>query len=85
MKIYYLPKFKRQYRKLPREVQEIAEEKEVIFRKNPFDSQLKTHKLAGMLGGFWSFSVSYTHRIIFEFVEDGNVRFYQIGPHRIYD
>ncbi len=84
MKICYLPKFKRQYKKLPRDVQEAAEEKEAMFRKDPFDQKLKTHKLGGVLSGFWSFSVSYSYRIIFEFIEDGSVRFYQIGPHDIY-
>lgn len=65
MEIYYLPKFARQYKKLPRAIQEAAEEKEKIFRDNPFDLRLKTHKLGGTLSCFWSFSVTYSHRIIF--------------------
>lgn len=52
MEILYLPKFARQYKKLPSLVKEHAEKKEKIFRKNPFDPRLKTHKLTGPLEGF---------------------------------
>jgi len=84
MKIHYLSKFARQYKKLPLEFQEEAERKEKIFRKNPFDRRLKTHKLGGLLYGFWAFSITRSHRIIFEFIDADVVRFYQIGPHDIY-
>ena len=85
MKILYIEKFEREYRKLPREFQEIAEKKEKVFRNNPFDPQLKTHKLHGVLKGFWAFSVNYKYRIIFEFVDGDTVRFYSIGDHDIYE
>ena len=84
MKIEYLPRFARQYKKLPENVQKEAEKKENIFRKDPFDLRLKTHKLGGSLFGFWSFSITHSYRIIFEFVDNGLVRFYQIGNHDIY-
>ena len=45
--IYYDDHFKHRYRKLPHQVKEFAKLKETLFRKNPFDSQLKTHKLHG--------------------------------------
>ena len=47
MEIRYSSKFKRQYKKLSKEVKVHAEKREVLFRKNPFDSRLKTHKLHG--------------------------------------
>ena len=68
MRIYYLPKFAKQYKKLPLAIKIQAEKKEKIFRKNPFDKSLKTHKLKGELEGFWSFSVNYSYRIIFDFL-----------------
>lgn len=52
MRILYLPKFAKQYRKLPANIKNLAEEREKIFRKNPFDTRLKTHKLHGELKGF---------------------------------
>lgn len=84
MSIYYSPQFEREYKKLPAKIQDLAEAKEALFIKDPFDPRIKTHKLAGNLKGFWSFSVSYSHRIIFEFLDNGDVRFHDIGPHDIY-
>jgi mRNA-degrading endonuclease YafQ of YafQ-DinJ toxin-antitoxin module len=84
MKIFYLKKFIKQYKKLSLENKKLAEEKEEIFRKNPFDSRLKTPKLHGDLKGFLVFSVSNNIRIIFDFDENKNVRFYTVGNHDIY-
>ena len=85
MKILYLPRFEREYKKLPKEIQELADEKERIFRKNPFDSKLKTHKLHGPLSDFWAFSVGQKYRIIFDFTNKNTIRFYSIGDHDIYE
>lgn len=84
MKIFYTKKFEREYKKLNIEIKLKVESRENIFRKNPHTSTLKTHKLSGELGDFWSFSVDYTYRIIFEFIDDGNVFFHSIGSHDIY-
>jgi len=37
MEIIYSPKFTREYKKLPRNIKDIAEEQEKIFRQNPFN------------------------------------------------
>ncbi len=84
MKILYSSKFDREYRKLPLRVKKIAEGKEQIFRKNPFDPRLKTHKLKGNLRGFLSFSINQRYRIIFELVNSKTVWFHIIGEHSIY-
>ena len=52
MNILVLPKFIRQFKKLPPEIKKSAIAKEKIFRQNPFDPRLKTHKLQGELDGF---------------------------------
>ena len=85
MIILYLPRFAREYKRLPEQVKRIAEKKEIIFRNNPFHSQLKAHKLHGELDGFWSFSLNYRYRIIFDFVDNETVRFYSVGDHDIYE
>lgn len=85
MKIFYLPKFARQFKKLPESIKDAATEKEKIFRKNPFDPKLKTHKLKGELDTFWSFSITYSYQIIFDFTDNETVRFYSIGDHDIYE
>ncbi len=85
MEILYWPKFAKYFKKLPVEIQKIAIEKEKLFRKNPFDSILKTHKLHGILNEYWSFSVNYKIRIIFKFIDKNTVGFYLIGDHDIYE
>ena len=85
MRIYFSSKFGREYKKLPMEVKEAAEEKEKLFRINPFDPMVKTHKLTGKLKDYWSFSVNSKYRIIFEFVKEDTVWFHSVGSHRIYD
>jgi addiction module RelE/StbE family toxin len=84
MKIFYTKKFEREYKKITKEIKLKVESREKIFRKNPHTPSLKTHKLSGELGDFWSFSVDFNYRIIFEFIDDGNVFFYSIGNHDIY-
>ena len=85
MKIIYGSKFAREYKKLPDNIKDIAEEQEVLFRANPFNPKLKTHKLKGKLSGFSSFSIGHKYRIIFEFSEDKNtIYFHSAGDHDIY-
>lgn len=59
-------------------------EKLLVFRENPFDSRLKTHKLKGNLKGYWSFSISRSDRILFRFLDNETVFFIDIGDHRVY-
>ncbi|MDP3962305.1 MAG: type II toxin-antitoxin system mRNA interferase toxin, RelE/StbE family [bacterium] len=86
MQIAYSAKFIKQYRKMSGEIKGVAEKKENIFRSNPFDPSLKTHKLNGRFEGFWAFSINYKYRIVFDFEENGkDVRFHIIGTHDIYE
>lgn len=85
MKVHTLRKFDRQYKKLTSDIKDSAEKKFDIFLCDPFDSRLKTHKLTGALVGFLAFSINQEYRIIFDFDEKGDARFYQVGTHDIYD
>ena len=84
MQIEYSPKFARQFKKLPKEVKESAIKCEKLFRTNPFNSKLGTHKLHGTMKEYWAFSISHSHRIGFTFVDGDLVRFHAIGSHNIY-
>jgi len=84
MRIYYSSKFAAEYKKLPLKIKKIAEQKEQIFRNNPFDSRLKTHKLKGSLKGFLSFSINQKYRIIFEMINSDTIWFHSVGDHSIY-
>lgn len=84
MKIFYSSKFAREYKNLPLMVKKKAEKQEMIFRQNPFDSRLKTHKLSGPLKDFWAFSIDNKYRIVFEFVDEKTIWFHSAGDHSIY-
>ena len=74
----------RGYKKLPLDIKKIAEKKEVIFKKDPFDPSLRTHKLHGKLKDCLAFSISLSHRIVYEFGKGKIVYFHSIGTHDIY-
>lgn len=83
-KILYSSHFKKALKRLPRELKETIETMEKIFRKNCFDTRLKTHKLSGKLKNYWSFSITHSHRVLFQFLGKGRVGFIDIGDHSIY-
>ena len=84
MRIYYSSKFEREYKKLPKEIKKLAEEKEAIFRENIFSPQLNTHKLHGRLKEYWVFSINEQYRIIFNFAKKDTIWFHSVGDHSVY-
>lgn len=84
MEIQYSPKFIRQFKKLSKDIKEESIRCEKLFRENPFDPKLKTHKLHGTMNDYWSFSISYNYRIGFTFVDTNLAHFHAIGSHDIY-
>lgn len=77
-------KFVKNYRKLSNEIKKQAKDKEIVFRENPFDIRLRTHKLVGKEKECWAFSINYSYRIKFIFVTKREAIFLDIGPHSIY-
>jgi mRNA-degrading endonuclease YafQ of YafQ-DinJ toxin-antitoxin module len=77
-------RYKKSFRVLDPKIQEKAIEKINIFRENPFDSRLKTHKLHGKDRDCWAFWIDYKFRIKFIFLSDNELLFLDIGPHNIY-
>ena len=84
MQIIYTAEFIRLFKKLSLEIKKEAIKKESIFKKDPFDTRLKTHKLSGKLKDCHAFSISYSNRIIVEFGKSDIVYFHSIGSHNIY-
>lgn len=85
MEIIYTSKFAREFKKLSLKIKQSAEEKEIIFRENPFDLILKTHKLHGKFKDFYAFSVDHGYRIIFEMSKDKKTfYFHSISDHSVY-
>jgi len=83
IKVRYTPRFVKHFRKIPSNIQKLVIKKEKIFKKDCFSPALKTHKLSGNLSGFYSFSISYSYRVVFSLETDGIV-FIDIGTHSIY-
>ena len=54
------------------------------FQLNIFNPKLDTHKLGGKLRDRWSFSINYSDRIAFRFIDHESVLFMDIGDHDIY-
>lgn len=84
MIIRYSTHFVKQSKKLGKDKQILAQKQEKIFRNNPFDPRLKTHKLSGELKNYWAFSLTYPDRVLFRFISKNEVIFYKIGSHDIY-
>ncbi len=82
--IFYSPHFEKSFKLLPHKIKKQASEKGKVFRKDCFDERLRTHKLKGKLKKYWSFSVNHSYRILFEFYNQNEVIFSDIGTHSIY-
>ena len=84
MEIRYKPSFVREFKKLPKAVQEEAFQKIALFSDVSTHGQLKVHKLKGKLKDFYSFSVTYSHRIVFMYEKKDVVVFLAVGDHDVY-
>jgi len=82
--VHYTNQFERQYRKLSSSIQEVAEEKENIFRKDAFDARLRTHKLHGNEAPARAFWINQSYRVKFVFLPNGGALFLEVGTHDIY-
>lgn len=83
--IHYSSEFRDQFTALPLEIKKKAIKAEKLFSINPFYPSLRLHKLRGKLQHFWSISIDYKYRIIFQILDDGVVLFFTVGLHAIYD
>jgi len=81
--VYYSSQFKKSVKKY-RQYRKQIEIRITQFLNEPLDKSLKTHKLTGKLSSYWSFSINYHLRILFEFIDSQTVGFIDIGTHEIY-
>jgi mRNA-degrading endonuclease YafQ of YafQ-DinJ toxin-antitoxin module len=84
VKIIYTLKFLKSIKKVSSPKLLLIKRREQIFLKNPLDKRLKAHKLQGKLLGYWSFSITYSERILFRFVDKNKVLFILYGSHNVY-
>lgn len=81
MEIEISSHFLRKAKKLTLNEQKNLSEKIEIFRKDPYNPSLKTHALTGKLKGLYSFSLTYSKRVVFTFVEKNKALLLDVGLH----
>lgn len=81
--IIYTPQFIKNWKRVPKQIQQKAVTKEKLFKDDCFHATLKTHKLKGELNFLWSFSVDFHWRIVF-YLDGNKAVFTTIGTHRVY-
>ncbi|QQR64689.1 type II toxin-antitoxin system YafQ family toxin [Candidatus Kaiserbacteria bacterium] len=74
-------KFLKQFRKLPRSIQEAFRLRRDVFLENRADSLLHVHELHGSLEGYKSFNVNADIRVVFKDLDGDIVIFTAIGSH----
>ena len=76
--------FENKFRKLPQNLQKLAAKKILLFENNPSHPGLNTHKLKGALSHFWAFYITKNYRVLFRFLKNNVVIYYDIDTHDIY-
>jgi len=81
MIIQYLPKFKKQYKKLPVKFQNQFDDRLHLFIINPTAPQLRVHLLKGNYAGYWSMSINGDIRALYIVHGESIIIFALIGSH----
>ena len=82
--IAFSPSFKRAFKKRiagRKPLEENFWNRVEMFKVDPHDVRLRTHKLSGELREFWSFSIDYDVRVVFQFAARNRTVFQDIGSH----
>lgn len=81
MTIQYMPKFKKQYKKLPKKFQQQFDERVHLFALDPTHPKLRVHPLKGKFAGYWSMDVNGDIRALYIRRGDELIIFGLIGTH----
>jgi addiction module RelE/StbE family toxin len=77
-------KFRKSFAHVSQNVFNQYQKKVGLFIHEPFHPSLKTHALTGKLQGYYAFSINYSYRVVFQFMNAKEVLFINIGTHEIY-
>lgn len=70
---------------MPPPIQKLAARKILLFEDNPTHPSLNVHKLKGELSAFWSFYINKGLRVMFRFLRNNEVIYYDVDTHDIYE
>jgi addiction module RelE/StbE family toxin len=76
--------FLRKLRKLTKnstKIEELFQTRIELLEFEPFHPILKTHKLQGKLKNFYSCSLDYSYRLVFEILDKETIQLIDIGSH----
>lgn len=80
-KLIWTPKFNKSAKKFLKnnpELSEVFKQRIKMLESAPFNPLLKTHKLKGSLEGFYSCSINYFYRIVFDISTETETGIYVI-------
>lgn len=80
----YTNKFKKLYKKLDISLQIKIKETIWELKNNPFPKKIKVHKLSWKLYPYYSCSIDYDNRIIFEILDEWKILLLLVWNHSIY-
>ena len=81
MVIQYAPKFKKQYKRLPKKYQQQFDDRLRLFVSDPTSPQLRVHPLKGTFAGYWSMNVNGDIRALYVILGEELIIFALIGSH----
>lgn len=85
MKVSFTRPFLKRLNKYEEDFQEEVLEKIEEFKDLENHKKLRVHKLHGGFSHFYSFSINYKTRIVFEYISKTEVALLSIGDHDIYN
>lgn len=86
MTIKFSKRYKKQYKKLPPQIQTQTKERIRLWRQDPYNSLLRLHKLEGKLAGYFSINITGDIRALYEVIDDEVYLYDLIGSHsQLYD
>ncbi len=83
-RISFKPSFIKQTKHLEKNLLALLYKKMELLKDSQNHRVLKIHKLHGPLRGFYSFSLNYKTRVIFEFISQNEIVLVAMGGHEIY-
>lgn len=82
MRIEFSKRFVKQYTKLSPKIQQQFDARLNLFRKDPYNKQLRNHALTGTYMGLRSINISGDLRALYKELESGEIVIYEfIGTH----
>lgn len=84
IEVKYTRRFIKSYSRLRSDIKSKVRKRVELFRERRNHSLLKVHKLHGVLEGAWSFTIDFSYRVIFEYLNEKVAIMLEVGDHNIY-